>query len=150
MKKMKFYFTHSQQRLVFYRLLAVLAFGFCWTTNAMAQMRVSGKVTDETQKPLSGVSVIVKGTANGTTTDANGDFAIAVPGSSSTLVFSYVGYSTQEQPVGSNNTVNISLVPSTQTNLREIVVVGYGTQRKVDVTGSVTQVKGEEVAKQPA
>lgn len=150
MKVKRSFSAAFEQKTVFYQLLLLLVLGFVVTNPALAQLRVSGTVTDETKKLLTGVSVIIKGSALGTTTDANGSFSIAVPGSSSTLVFSYVGYASQEQVVGNNTSVNISLVPASQSNLSEIVVVGYGTQRKVDVTGSVTQIKGEEISKQPA
>lgn len=150
MKLVRSFSAAFQQRPDFYSVLLLLFLGLVLSTTAFAQVRVTGHVTDETQKPLNGVSVLIKGSAVGTTTDANGNFALAVPGTSSTLVFSYVGYATQEQTVGANTTINVRLVPSTQTNLSEIVVVGYGTQRKVDVTGSVTQIKGEEISKQPA
>lgn len=120
------------------------------TFQTMAQTRVSGTVTDETQKPLNGVSVVVKSTSNGTTTDASGNYSISVPGANSTLVFSYVGYGTIEQRVGSNTSINIGLTPSAQGgNLNEVVVIGYGTASKRDLTGSIAKVSGKEVADKP-
>jgi TonB-linked SusC/RagA family outer membrane protein len=111
-------------------------------------IRVSGKVTGLNGTPLSGVSVTIKGANTGTTTDDAGNYSIAVPNENAVLVFSYVGYTTQEVTVGNRSTINISLLASAN-QLDQVVVVGYGTQRKIDVTGSVTQVKGEEVSKQP-
>src|SRR5579875_1771082 len=113
----------------------------------ITEVRVSGRVTASDGTPLAGVSIVVKGTRTGTTTDANGSFALSVP-DNATLVFSSVGYETQEVAVNGRSTINISLVQSTKT-IDQIVIVGYGTQRKIDVTGSVGQVKGEEIAKQP-
>jgi TonB-linked SusC/RagA family outer membrane protein len=130
----------------------MLSAAFCLlaTLNVMAQIRVTGRITDETQKPLQGVSVLVKGTPNGTTTDATGEYTIMVPNNNSTLVFSYVGYGTQEQRVGSNTNINLGLVPaSTAGNLNEVVVIGYGTATRRDLTGSVSKVKGADVAIQP-
>ncbi|NTS43974.1 TonB-dependent receptor [Flavisolibacter sp. BT320] len=139
-------FKHAGQ--VANRLLWVVAVCLLGTMQLMAQTTITGRVTDETQNALSGVSVVVKGTSNGTTTDANGNFTISA-GPNSTLVFSYVGYGTIEQRVGSNTTINLSLVPSAQSNLNEIVVIGYGTAAKRDLTGSITKVSGKEVQDRP-
>jgi TonB-linked SusC/RagA family outer membrane protein len=109
---------------------------------------VRGKVTDEKGQPLSGVSVSVKGTTNGTTTDANGNFSITVP-DDAVLVFSYVGFSNVEEKVAGRTTIELSMKP-VERAMDEIVVIGYGTQRKRDLTGSVSSVKGEEVAKMPS
>lgn len=109
---------------------------------------VRGKVTDNNGAPLADVSVAVKGTTRGTITDASGNFSIAVT-EGDVLVFSYVGYNTFEQRVGKNTSFSVSLKPAEKA-IDEIVVVGYGTQKKRDLTGSVTSVKGEEVANRPA
>jgi TonB-linked SusC/RagA family outer membrane protein len=106
---------------------------------------VTGKITNENNEPLSGVSVTVKGKSTGTTTDQNGSFTISTP-EDATLVISYVGYMTAEQPV--SGTMNIKLVPSTRT-MDQVVVVGYGSQRKKDITGAVATVSGPEMVKQP-
>ncbi|MBO9681509.1 MAG: TonB-dependent receptor [Flavisolibacter sp.] len=111
-------------------------------------IRVSGKVTGTNGVALAGVSVTIKGSATGTVTDDAGNYAISVPEENSVLVFSYVGYTTQEVNVGGRTTINVSLVASAN-QLDQVVVVGYGTQRKVDVTGTVTQIRGEEVSRQP-
>jgi TonB-dependent starch-binding outer membrane protein SusC len=110
---------------------------------------VKGTVTDETGATLPGVSVIEKGTINGTTTNAQGEFSLNVKGSNATLVFSFVGYATQQIAVGTQSQISISLKPGTAT-LDEIVVVGYGTQKKATVTGAVSSVQGDNLIRSPA
>ncbi len=110
-------------------------------------MMVTGKITGENGEALPNVSVTVKGTAKGTTTDNNGNFTISAP-ETAVLVVSYVGYKGKEVPVGSQSVVNISIEKSV-IFMDQVVVVGYGTQRKVDVTGSVATVSGAELTKQP-
>jgi TonB-linked SusC/RagA family outer membrane protein len=107
-----------------------------------------GKVTDNNGKPLSDVSVSVKGTGKGTITDAQGNFSIAVS-EKDILVFSYVGFATVEEKVGSKTSTSISL-KLLEGSMEELVVVGFGTQKKKDLTGSVTSIKGEEVADRPS
>ena len=116
--------------------------------NVALDIRVIGKVTGANNDPLVGVSVSIKGTSTGTTTDVNGNYAISVPDGNAILVFSYVGYTSQEVTVGSRTTINVSLAGSAG-QLDQIVVVGYGTQKKRDLTGSITVVSGEEIARQP-
>ncbi|OJW13300.1 TonB-dependent receptor [Mucilaginibacter sp. 44-25] len=109
---------------------------------------VTGTVTDEQGLPLPGVSVTIKGTTKGTTTDAKGHYSIRVATGESTLVFNMVGYTVREMPVPENGVLNVQVVPETK-SLNEIVVVGYGTQKKATLTGSISQVKGAELAKSP-
>ncbi|MBO9591455.1 MAG: TonB-dependent receptor [Niabella sp.] len=109
---------------------------------------VTGKVTDSSGAPLSGVSVQVKGTTIGTVTNAEGTFTLSVPDAGSTLVFSMVGYDAQEYPLNGSTQVTIALIASQQV-MDQVVVIGYGTARKRELTGSVASVKGEELAKQP-
>lgn len=118
---------------------------------ALAQNRVvSGKVTDQqTNRGLSGVSVQLKGTPTGTVTDPDGAYTLAVPGSGTVLVFSYSGYGTQEVPVGSQSTINPTL-SANATDLNEVVVIGYGTRRKSDLTGSVGSVRGAQLQERAA
>lgn len=111
-------------------------------------IRVTGKVTGIGGVALAGVSVSIKGTSSGTTTDNNGNYSISVPDANTTLVFSYVGYGQQEIVVGNRTVINVSLVGAAA-ELNTIVVVGYGTQKKRDVTGTISTVKGEELARQP-
>lgn len=110
---------------------------------------VTGQVTDENGAPLPGASVLEKGTTNGTSTDVNGNFKLSVMGANSVLVFSFIGYTTQEIPVGTRTNINVTLAPDTRT-LSEVVVVGYGTVRKSDLTGAVSSVKAEDLTAYPA
>ena len=113
----------------------------------LQEVQVSGRVTGASGEPLSGVSVAVKGSRIGTTTDANGNFSLTVS-NDAVLVFTYVGYESKEVAVSGRKTIDVSLQLSTKT-IDQVIIVGYGTQRKIDVTGSVSQIKGDEVAKQP-
>lgn len=117
------------------------------SSNLIAQATaVSGTVTGENNTPVNGVSVTVKGSARGTSTNSSGKFTLSAP-STATLVFSSVGYTNKEVAVAGQQTINVSLAASAQ-ELAQVVVVGYGTQRKIDVTGAVAQVKGEDISKQ--
>ncbi|WP_374948729.1 SusC/RagA family TonB-linked outer membrane protein [Mucilaginibacter sp.] len=122
---------------------------FFFTTAALAQnVTLKGKVTDAaTGESLIGVSVGIKGTANGVQTDVNGAYSISVP-SNATLTFSYIGYTSQFVPVNGQTTLNV-LLKGEANELKTVVVVGYGTQRKRDVTGSVASVNGDQLSKQP-
>jgi TonB-dependent starch-binding outer membrane protein SusC len=111
--------------------------------HARAQNAVTGRVSATDGAALPGVSVVVKGTTDGTMTDADGKYSITVPSSEATLLFSYVGHITEEVVVGERSVVDISLTPDI-TMLNEIVVVGYGAQEKVNVTGSVSSVRVDE------
>ncbi|RXK46585.1 SusC/RagA family TonB-linked outer membrane protein [Aquirufa rosea] len=115
----------------------------------VADITVTGKVTDETNSGLPGVNVMVKGTTKGVMTDANGNFKIVVADSKSVLVFSAIGYSQQEIAVGNQSTININLKPDNK-YLDEIVVIGYGTQKKSDLTGSVSSIKTDQLMERPA
>lgn len=108
---------------------------------------VTGKVVGENNAPLSGVSVQVKGSNRGTTTDSQGMFSINAE-ASDVLVFSYVGYDPQEVPVGTQSEINITLKLSVQ-SLTDVVVIGYGTASKRDLTGSIVKVDGKVVADKP-
>jgi TonB-dependent starch-binding outer membrane protein SusC len=119
-----------------------------WATQAQDR-KVSGKVTDtETGTGMPAVTILVKGTSNGSNTDANGNYSINVP-NNATLTFSFVGYSTQEVAVGNRSTINISLSADTKA-LQEVVVTGYAAQQKKDITGSVAIVDIKEMKKLPA
>lgn len=111
------------------------------------QAVITGTVRDEAGNPLPGVSVIVKGTTTGAITDAQGKYSINAP-DNAILVFTYIGYTKMELPVGGKTLLNIQLTPD-QTSLNELIVVGYGTQKKETVTGSISQVKGTELVKSP-
>ncbi len=108
---------------------------------------ITGKITGDNNQPLSGVSIQVKGTTRGTTTNEQGDFSIEAT-TSDVLVVSYVGYASQEITVGSQTTINVTLTTAGQ-ELAQVVVVGYGTQRRSQIVGSVAKVNGSEITKQP-
>jgi TonB-linked SusC/RagA family outer membrane protein len=117
-------------------------------SSPMADIVVSGKVSDEKGSGLPGVSVVVKGTTQGTTTDGTGSYRITAPNANATLVFSFVGYGRQEIAVGGKTTVNVTLSPDDQT-LNEVVVVGYGSQLKKEITGAVQTVSAQEIKDLP-
>jgi TonB-linked SusC/RagA family outer membrane protein len=122
---------------------------FLASTSVFAQkITITGTVSDEKGIPLTGTTVQVKGTSTGTTTDINGKYSVEAPGTNSTLVFSFVGYVTKEVPVQSQTTINISLVPEVK-GLQEVVVVGYGTQKKSDITGTVASLPKERLEMAP-
>ena len=110
---------------------------------------IKGKVTDvEKGEGMAGVSVFVKGTQRGTTTDPEGNYSISIPNDADVLIFSFVGYEKQEVSIGGRININVSLKVDVK-SLEEVVVVGYGTQKKVTLTGSVSEVKGNEIVKSP-
>jgi TonB-linked SusC/RagA family outer membrane protein len=112
----------------------------------MLSIKVTGIVVDQADQPLVGVNVIEKGTINGTVTDSDGKFTLAVENEKSVLVISYIGYTVQEKTVNNLTKIDIKLIPETAT-LGEIVVVGYGTSRKQDVITSITSVKPEALTR---
>jgi TonB-dependent starch-binding outer membrane protein SusC len=105
---------------------------------------ITGRVTDETNQGLPGVNVLLKGTTNGTTTDGTGKYSLSVPDATGTLVFSYIGYTTEEVAINGRSTIDVSLVADIQ-SLSEVVVVGYGSQLKKEVTGAVQTVSSAEL-----
>lgn len=125
-------------------LFLLLLFG---TTYLYAQQtQVQGRVTDNNNQPLTGVSISIKGTSTGTTTGADGAFTINIPNANAVLVVSSVGYPAQEITVGDRTTVNVQLTPVSG-QLNEVVVVGYGTQRRREVTSAVATVSAEQFNK---
>lgn len=124
----------------------ILFFAFFLNNYTFAQTTVQGKVTDNNGQGLPGVSVVVKETSSGTTTDVNGAFSISVPRKTSVLVFSYVGFPTQEMEVGDKTTVNMTLSPLSG-QLNEVVVVGYGTLKRKEVTSAVATVNAAQFNK---
>jgi TonB-linked SusC/RagA family outer membrane protein len=109
-------------------------------------IKISGKVVDEKKQPLVGVSVSVKGTTNGTVTDINGDFSLTVAKASDILVFKYIGYSTLETPASGASPLTIKLMADSKA-LSEVVVIGYGTKKKIDLTGTVSSIQADEIAR---
>ncbi|MDD5620327.1 MAG: carboxypeptidase-like regulatory domain-containing protein, partial [Proteiniphilum sp.] len=122
----------------------LFAFWWIFSVGVYAQLRVQGTVTDMGGTPMIGVNVIEKGTLNGTITDMSGNFTLTVESGESVLHFSYVGYITEEITVGNNRQINLEMREDTE-SLEEIVVVGYGTQAKKDITGSVAVVDTEQL-----
>jgi TonB-linked SusC/RagA family outer membrane protein len=127
-------------------LLPLLFAITAWSQEA----QVSGKVmSSEDGLPIPGVNVVVEGTTRGTTTDVDGNYSMTLEPEENTLVFSFVGFKTVTVEVDGRSTIDITLQPDV-TALEEIVVVGYGEQRKIDITGSVSNVEGEEIRRQPS
>nr|WP_185155622.1 TonB-dependent receptor [Rudanella paleaurantiibacter] len=110
---------------------------------------ITGRVVDDANSALPGVSVVMKGTTRGTVTDADGRFRLEVPDAGATLVFSFVGYTAQEVAVTNQTTINLTLQADNK-QLNEVVVIGYGTVRKSDLTGSVAGVKADQIMERPA
>lgn len=133
--------------------LTCLTFLMClfYLGTAQAQTKeVSGVViSGEDNLPLPGVSILVKGTTSGTVTDVEGKFKVAVSSDQAVLIFSFIGFQSQEVVVGAQSVLNITLGPDMK-SLEEVIVVGYGEQKKETITGSVATVKGGELAKSPA
>ncbi|WP_439581351.1 TonB-dependent receptor [Dyadobacter bucti] len=115
-----------------------------------ADIAVKGQIIDaETKDALPGVNVLVKGTQTGTSSDANGNYTLNIPDANATLVFSFVGYEPTEVKVGSRTEINVSMKTDLK-SLEEVLVVGYGTVKKSDLTGSVSSVKAQELTAYPA
>ena len=117
------------------------------STLSINDISVKGKITDETGKGLEGASIKIKGSKTGTYTAASGEYAITVP-DNATLVVSFIGYESIEVPVGNRTTIDIKLKGSLQ-KMDEVVVIGYGTASKRDLTGSIVKIAGKEVADKP-
>jgi TonB-linked SusC/RagA family outer membrane protein len=112
------------------------------------EIRVSGRITDESGAPLAGASVKVKGGSGGVSANANGEYAITVP-DDAVLIFSYVGYDEKQISVSGQATINVSLTPSAKVQ-DQVVVIGYGTASKRDLTGSIAKVSAKEIENKPA
>ncbi len=110
--------------------------------------RLSGKVVDENNQPMIGVSVAVKGTTVGVITDIDGNFTLTSPENASTLVFTYLGYNSQEVSIGNTRQFSIKLTPNEQF-LDEVVFIGYGSVKKRDLTGAVVSKKSDEITLAP-
>ena len=140
--------------LKLYTLIAgkFLLFSFFFLTvaaNAQTQFRVSGTVNSQTANtPLQGVTVTLKGTTSATSTNQEGRYEINVPGGRGTLVFTYVGFASIERPVNNQSTIDINMTEDAST-LQQVVVVGYGTQKKVNLTGAVSAITAEDLKSRP-
>ncbi|SIN92118.1 TonB-linked outer membrane protein, SusC/RagA family [Chitinophaga niabensis] len=118
------------------------------TVVSQADRRITGRVTSDAGEGLPGVSVMIKGTTTGTVTDAEGNYAINIPNENTILVFSYIGFLSQELKPGQSGTLHVQLVPDSK-SLDAVVVVGYGTQKKVNLTGAVDQVNPAALRNRP-
>ena len=117
-------------------------------TMAAQSLSITGVVTDASQDPVIGASVLVQGTTNGTITDVDGNFQLSNVPAKGTLLISYIGYKTQVLPINGKTRFTVVLAEDTET-LDEVVVVGYGVQKKVNLTGSVASVKGDALERRP-
>lgn len=135
-------------RTKFYTYLSVVLMLLLSAGIAQAQdVQVSGTVLDETGMPLPGVSILLKGSTRGTTSDLDGKYSISGP-SNGVLVFSFIGYNTTEETIGSRTIIDVNLSPDVS-NLEEVVVVGYGTQKKSQLTGAISSVGNKEIQELP-
>lgn len=146
--KKRLRFRNSIRKVIpgaYCRLLTVLLLSLGLMAHAApADMVITGKVTDDKGIPLVGVSVNLKGTNKGTATDGAGNYSLSVPENNAVLVFSYVGFLKQEVPVGSKKVVNVQLETDSK-GLGEVVVVGYGTQKKESLTGAISGVTSKDL-----
>lgn len=126
-------------------LLVLMVTALSW---AQDNKKITGTVTDDTGGPLPGVNVLVQGTNTGTQTDFDGNYSLDVS-TGATLEFSYLGFQTQQILVADQTVINVNMVTSAN-DLDEVVVVGYGNQKRSDITGAVVSVKADEIAKKPA
>ena len=129
--------------------LIVLKDGSLGLVTEIPDLTITGKVSGAAGEPLPGVSVSIKGTQTGTTTGVEGNFSMTVPNENVVLVFSYVGYTSQELAVGNRTVINVTL-QAANTTLNEVVVIGYGSASKRDLTGSIVTVKAKEIADRPS
>jgi TonB-dependent starch-binding outer membrane protein SusC len=109
---------------------------------------ITGKVVSQTGDPLPGVTVLLKGTSNGATTSPDGTYTISVPEAPGTLIFSFIGFTSQERPFTGPGTINITLADDTKA-LQEVVVIGYGTQKKAEITNAVATMNAEKLTERP-
>ncbi|HYM94869.1 MAG TPA: SusC/RagA family TonB-linked outer membrane protein [Chitinophagaceae bacterium] len=130
------------------KTLALLTAFLFFTGLLFAQRTITGKVTDNKGNPISNVSVLIKGTTTGTTTKIDGSYSLNVPANAKAIVFSSVNMTTIEVPIKNENIVNASLQSEDKT-LSEVVVVGYGTQKKSNLTASVSKVGGDKLENKP-
>lgn len=144
--KMKILLTHRQLYLI------ALFLSLFLSQNGFAQngkLKITGEVIDSADKlPIPGVNIYEKGTKNGQSTNFDGVYIIEVSNPNATLVFSYIGYETKEVQVNGQSQLNVSLLQDTK-KLDEVIVIGYGTSKKTDLTGSVASVSSEEILKRP-
>lgn len=144
MKKTFWIFRQCEMR----RILSVLCLFLCSVCLLAQSRRVTGRVTDMAGEPIIGANVLVKGTTNGVISDLDGNYALDVE-AGAILRFTYVGYVSQDISVDGRSTINVQMKEDTKI-IEEVVVVGYGSQKKETLTGSVANIRGEEITKSPA
>ncbi len=137
--------NHAMRKII---ILLLLSFGLITQVSAQ-QKTISGKVTDAKGQPMADVSVAVKGTTEGTLSNQAGEFSLKTSVSAKILLFSYTGYADEEVAIGNKSVFNVSL-STVEKNLQEVLVVGYGTQKKKTVTSSITKISGESIVTTPA
>ncbi len=159
---MRMLLLHKRARASLLPVMLIAMLSSVHTTNAAVELSetavtsteevffgtVTGKVTDETGEPLIGVTILIDGTSKGTVTDFDGTYSLEVEDENATLVFSYTGYATQKVALAGRNSVDLTMEASVAA-LDEVVVVGYGTQKKANLTGAVTAISGEELEMRP-
>lgn len=126
------------------KLLFLLLVSIMTISSAMAQKVITGKVTDSYGSPLPGVTIVVKGTTNGTISSSDGDYSLNVAEGAETLVFSFIGMKAQEIAIGNQTNINVQM-ESDVIGIEEVVAIGYGTMKRSDLTGSVASVSAEEI-----
>ncbi|WP_461137627.1 SusC/RagA family TonB-linked outer membrane protein [Spirosoma pomorum] len=130
-------------------LLCLSVLMTCTGYELYAQSRIiTGQVVGDDGSPLPGVNVVISGSTQGSSTDASGKYSIAAPASGGTLVFSFIGYDRKDVVIGNQSQINVTLIANS-TDLSEVVVIGYGTQSKRELTGSITSVSGKDIANVP-
>lgn len=145
-KEILHYYFLSILKISFVLFFATVFCSFTEKTESMQSVVITGKVTDGQGDAIPGVSVTVKGTTIGNASDASGKYSINVPGEDAVLVFSFIGFSTQEIKVGNKTVVDVTMQEMTS-EIKEVIVVGYGTQKKINLTGSVQSVSSAELTK---
>ncbi|WP_245849597.1 SusC/RagA family TonB-linked outer membrane protein [Hymenobacter crusticola] len=143
---MVLYSGHLRQVTLLLVLLLTLALPRAWAQQATTE--ISGRVTDEKGSGLPGVTVQVKGTTSGTSSDGDGKYTVKVPAGASSLVFSSIGMTAQTVSIGSRKQINVSMKEDVKA-LGDVIVVGYGTQKKSQTTGAISSVTSKEIAEQP-
>jgi len=133
----------------FLRVFLLLLFFVAGTAGAYAQRTVTGTVVDKDQLPVTGANVVVKGTQIGALTDGLGKYAIVVPSTGNTLVISFIGFKSQEVTIGTSSVINV-ILELESTALDEVVVVGYGTQKRTTVTGAISSVSSDKLTALPS
>lgn len=129
-------------------LLALMA---CFMSlSAFSQNTIGGKVTDETNLPLVGVTVTIKGSSIATQTDGNGNYSISLPAPESVVVFRYLGYQNQEQTVGNRKVINVRMAATAGNDLNEVVVVAYGTQKRATISGAISNIQAADIVRSPS